>query len=256
MKFIVVMALFCIASLPSFAQEATPEVTAEPDNDTLSEGLILHLPIEDGNAEDITDNDYDIRVNGGEFLVDRFDVDGSAFVLDGNDDYIRIGDTDTLDLEDTLSISIWLFYVEQATSTWYTILEKTGPADGHARYGFWVMRDLAEMCIEPASNAPRVGPQMCFDSELMLNDGEWNHIAGTYDGQTIAIFINGEPAGTLDRAQPDGISTTDAPLYIGTDLNASRPNYLLGAVDDIRIYDRVLTDDEIVMLYEFDPTDD
>ncbi len=243
-----------------FVLIAQDDATATPDADEmmenpLAEGLVLHLPF-DGDADDLSEfkNHGDI-FGGTEFVEDRFGNEASAVSFDGDGDYIRVPDSESLDLEAELTLSLWFYFTPQEISTWYTLFEKTGPADGHARYGFWVIRDLAELCVEPAVNAPRVGPQRCFDSTVSLVEDEWNHIVGVYDGSRLFIFINNEPAGELGGA-PSDISTTDDPLYIGTDLNAGRPNYLQGQLDDIRIYNRVLDEDEITMLFEWEPEAD
>jgi len=85
-----------------------------------------------------------------------------------------------------------------------------------------------------------------------LKEDEWNHVAGTFDGEQIAITINNEDAGILNRDNTL-ISTNDYPMYIGTDQESTRPIYLRGALDDMRLYNRVLTEEEIERLYMDEP---
>jgi len=129
-------------------------VAQESDSIDLEDGLILHLTFDD-TFDDVSDNgNHAIPENDPQFTTDRFDTENSALLLDGDNDYLRIEYAESLDIEQALTISFWIYYEEQELPTWYTILEKTGDADGHARYGAWIINGLVEVCIESAENAP------------------------------------------------------------------------------------------------------
>lgn len=75
-----------------------------------------------------------------------------------------------------------------------------------------------------------------------LDADTWYHLAGVYDGETAHVFLNGRKAGSLPVPSND---ITTLPLYIGGDDATARYN---GAVDDLRIYNRPLTDLEAKVL--------
>jgi len=88
--------------------------------------------------------------------------------------------------------------------------------------------------------------------------GEWVHLAGTYNGETgrMSLYVNGKLIGTQMhvgeiRLDPESLNR---PLAIGAELNG--PNIddptgeFNGYIDDVRIYDRALSDDEIKTLAE------
>ena len=75
-------------------------------------------------------------------------------------------------------------------------------------------------------------------------DGEWHHAAAAYDGEVGRIFFDGEKV--LDIPMSGELNQTDDPLHIGDGNNQRHFN---GAVDEVRIYNRALEDDEILQNY-------
>ena len=80
------------------------------------------------------------------------------------------------------------------------------------------------------------------NTPIPFND--WTHLATTYDGNILKYFINGNLVGT--DLYTDIIDTSGSPLYIG---NRFRPSGDVGGfqglLDEIRVYDRALSDSEI-----------
>jgi hypothetical protein len=85
-------------------------------------------------------------------------------------------------------------------------------------------------------------------SKTSLNPGEWYHVAVVRDGSNMKIFVNGK----LDNVRTDGpsgfVGNSTHYLYIG---KMSYANYFFqGDIDDVRIYNKALSDEEIRSLYE------
>lgn len=79
------------------------------------------------------------------------------------------------------------------------------------------------------------------------NQDTWLHVAGTYDGITMRLYLNGAPVASVDRACAAPADTN--PIFIG----ASREQTALwssfnGRVDEVRLYDRALTPQEIATI--------
>lgn len=77
--------------------------------------------------------------------------------------------------------------------------------------------------------------------------GTWHHYAGTYDGLTLLAYRDGARVGslTVDRATAYGADH----YYIGCDRdNGVTRSFFVGALDDLRLYGKVLTDAEIGIL--------
>ena len=81
-----------------------------------------------------------------------------------------------------------------------------------------------------------------FNSGGGLSDGKWHFVAMTYDGSAVNAYIDGNLAGTLPAA---GAIEGGEPTYIGGDGNY----YANGSIDEMRVYTRALTQQEISMLY-------
>ena len=82
----------------------------------------------------------------------------------------------------------------------------------------------------------------------MANDsfnGSWHHVAGTFDGTQLRLYVDGSLADSMDYTGT--IATTTYPVNIGR--NSQNTDRLYeGAIDEVRIYNRALTEGEILFL--------
>ncbi len=79
-------------------------------------------------------------------------------------------------------------------------------------------------------------------ASVPLPVGRWVHLAGTFDGTTMRIYVDGEERGSMERAGPVG--ATDARLVLGN-FDVGHPAHFDGWLDDVRIYDRALPPEAI-----------
>ena len=81
-----------------------------------------------------------------------------------------------------------------------------------------------------------------------LNSNQWYHVAGTYDGSTLSIYLDGQLKATRAVAAP--IDTTTLPMRIGSDYNTvvASLRYFPGAMDEVGVWERALTTNEILQL--------
>ena len=77
--------------------------------------------------------------------------------------------------------------------------------------------------------------------------GTWHHIAGTYDGTTMRVYLDGVEDDTT--AKTGSINSTTAPVRIGVGSGATSEQPADGAVEDARFYDRALTASEILTIF-------
>ena len=78
--------------------------------------------------------------------------------------------------------------------------------------------------------------------------GEWHHIAGTFDGETgtFKIYLDGELGAELESSRKD-LPENELPVTIGKRINPEG-RFMRGMIDDVRIYSRALTADEIQVI--------
>ena len=80
----------------------------------------------------------------------------------------------------------------------------------------------------------------------------WRHIAVVKDGANLEYFIDGVSVGTKELTET--IGTAENPFFIGGQANNSSVNeYFNGYIDDVRIYDEALTEEEILALINLSP---
>jgi len=72
--------------------------------------------------------------------------------------------------------------------------------------------------------------------------GRWVHVAGVCDGKALRLYMDGEPCGAMPRSGP--VRDPDAPLCLGNYAKGHRA-FFRGRLDEVRIYERVLSEDEI-----------
>lgn len=120
----------------------------------------------------------------------------------------------------------------------WEVLEKAGAywinvrTDGHVRVG-----GFFGGCTTPSWQN--------LDSDVVIPTNTWTHVAGTYDGSALTVWINGVRAGS--RAITGATCRNDRPLAVGAkNYPAGSPEaFWDGQLDDVRIYNRALSDAEI-----------
>lgn len=159
---------------------------------------------------------------------------GGALSFDGVNDFVSVADSPSLDLTNSLTISAW---VRPTTiADWRTVILKEGSATGLA------------YALYSSTNNNRPGGYLEIggvDRELKgtasVVTTAWRHLALTYDGTTMRIYVDGVLRGS--RAQTGATATSAGELKIGG--NAVWGEWFSGLIDEVRIYDRTLSAAEI-----------
>jgi len=86
-----------------------------------------------------------------------------------------------------------------------------------------------------------VGGERNARATAALPVNTWTHLATTYDGANLRLYVNGTQAATTALTGAKAVST--GPLKIGG--NALWSEWFAGLIDDVRIYDRALSATEI-----------
>jgi large repetitive protein len=161
---------------------------------------------------------------------------GNALGLDGTDDCVVVPDSSSLDASTAITMSAWIR--PERTATQYVVKKAAqGTVDGYELGLSSSGTVFVRFNNASAGNNYRVDSQTHYTA----NGSAWIHVAATYDGATIRLYINGTLEGSLSASFR--IGANDLGLGIGAEPSGYRP--MRGAIDDVRVYTRALSDTEI-----------
>jgi hypothetical protein len=158
---------------------------------------------------------------------------GNALSFNGTSSLVNVADSASLDLTSGMTVSAWVR--PTSLSSWRTVVLKE--IGGGLAYGLYAHNDSSR----PSAWTRIGGAERGLDGTAALALNAWTHIAMTYDGANVRLFING--AQVASRAQTGAINTSTNPLRIGG--NTIWGEYFNGLIDEVRIYNRALTAAEI-----------
>ena len=149
---------------------------------------------------------------------------GKVLQFNGSGGIVSVADSDSLDLRHGLTLEAWV--KPSALGGWRTVIFKEG--DGI----------LPRYVLNANDFTPTPAAYLHIDylpdgirSERTLALNEWTHLAVTYDGETIRLFINGDEKESRSESGPVRIS--EGRLLIG---GTTWGQWFKGAMDDVRIY--------------------
>ncbi len=128
-----------------------------------------------------------------------------------------------------------------------TIISK-GDGGGNARILWKIVGTKLQMTIANESGA---GPKIDFNSNSDIVDGNWHHVVFVSDrSDSTRIYIDKKLDAEGGPSEGTDV-TTESPLYIGASVRIGKTTrrYFVGLIDEVGIYNRVLTEDEIEFNY-------
>ena len=221
-------------------------------NPDLESGLVGHWTMDGkdmiNNVADVSGQGNHGALQGHISTTTAIGVIGQALNFDGDDDYIDIGESAVLEPASVVSISTW-FKRDGVQDTWVPLFQYGDvDTDPYGAYAFQFNNTADDDITFKISTS---GASTEMTANTTINDGEWYHIAGTYDGSDMRVYINGaETNSTGKSGSLDGYGAIG--LRIGTQVGSGR--YFDGVIDDVRVYNRVLSAEEISRLYELGGT--
>ncbi len=219
--------------------------------------LFVHLPLDEGNNKSESINyagstSPAILHNGVSWVDGKF---GQALYFDGiNQQYAEVPNPVTENLNpEYITVSVWIKPVsgQQFSGNQFIVSKHRDCCDATSKGGYGLGmasgKLRGEVLLENASGNGRLR----VESSVALGADVWTHVAMTFDGTNLKLYINGNLDNTVISEIPnDKIKSNTKKLIIGA-LSYNVPNYQLfkGAIDEVRIYDRALNDTEINELY-------
>lgn len=223
------------------------------DTDTpqssLDNGLVLWLPFS-GNTLDSTDNHNNAFVSGGPTLTtDRFGAANKAYYFNGTSSFMWIPYNAPMHLVSDFTISMWLKPDESslsygAKSVVYLYGDSTVAGHDPAFLEYNVVNHNTNIATDRGDGT--IANELVMPSNIAFRN-IWVHVAGSWNQatQTLKVYANGRLTGTQQFTVANidyGSATQNFVTYIG----ATDRKYVFykGSMDDIRIYNRTITDAE------------
>ena len=201
-------------------------------------GLVAAYSFDEGAgttiAVDLSGNGNDgVLVNGTSWSSTA--TFGTAANFDGTNDRIDVPDSNSLDLTSGMTLEAWVR--PTANSSYRTVVLKEVP--GELSYALYSAD--SDHGTRPSGWVRLNNSSRFADGTASIPLNVYTHIAVTFNGTTLAMYVNGILATTTNVAGT--IQTSAFPLRIGG--NTVWGEYFRGQIDEVRIYSRALSQAEI-----------
>lgn len=155
---------------------------------------------------------------------------GSALSFNGTTAMVSVNDSPSLELTSAMTLEAWVN--PTSLGSWRDVVYK-GTNDNYYLEG------SSDPSAFPATGGTYCSSSLKGTATLPLN--AWSHLAATYDGATVRLYVNGTQVAS--RAQTGSIETSTGPLTLGGDPLYGQ--YWTGKMDEVRVYNRALGAGEI-----------
>jgi len=200
---------------------------------------LWNLDENSGNTVYDSQNNHDGTIHGADWDSGKF---GSA--LSFNSDYVDIGNHSTLENFPQVTIATWIYW--------------TGRPKPGANYDSLVGKelvykiDLDDSHIRFLTSNDWAGS--ILTSNMTLSNNTWYHIAAVYDGTEKRLYINGtQDLNTVSTSGAIGTRSFSFTMGAQPNTDGAYEDYFRGKIDDVRIYNHGLTEEEIQSLLVPEP---
>jgi hypothetical protein len=204
-------------------------------------GLIAYYPF-NGNANDFSGNGNHGTVMGAQLTDDYYGFPGQAYLFNGSSDYITVPASASLDQPDTaMTMSAWVMLngsslVGQAGVD-PIIMKSDDPANAF----------MYRMDCGPTYVSGGTGTWFNLSGTTAALDlGTWYMLTVSMSPDTNRVYIDG--ALVYEAAYVPQLAADGRPLEIGCDM-PGMTEYFNGKIDEVRIYDRALSAEDVAALY-------
>lgn len=169
---------------------------------------------------------------------------GSGLSFDGSGDYIDCGNSSFLNPTDEISVSLWFKF--QEVPTWWNrlIAKEVWTSDNNKRSYFFVTAKDTPVLAWQIYTADRVSHSL-GTQPLELN--KWYYAVGTYKSGDFKLYLNGQVVSSSSSVYGP-LQAVAEPFCIGS--NSAHGENFKGAIDEVKIYNLILTPQEIKVEYE------
>jgi len=221
-------------------------------NGGLADGLVGHWTFDgkdmpSGRVNDVSGNGNHGTVSG--IATSTFYTKGKigqALNFDGVDDTVNLGNIVNADNVEALSVSAWVRFNNSDSSVSEYIVSKNRSGfstwllyrTSTETFGFFIVNSAVETATAI--------------SDASYRDTAWHHVVGVYNGANVHIYVDGVSADATPPALTGTVRDRSEVVCVGaSDSGSGCTSSFFGskAVDDVRIYNRALSANEVQQLY-------
>jgi hypothetical protein len=216
----------------------------------LPEGLVARWEFEqsqDGIAPDSSANNLHGRLVADAHVYADPER-GPVLCLDGEGDWVDCGADRRFDLTEEITVSVWI-KISRFDKDWQATVAK-------GNRSWRLQRDQTTDALEFACSGvvavgtPRGPTAGVVRGHANVNDGQWHHVAGVYDGRRLSLYIDGELDTFMCALAFSSINTSEDHVLIGTNSGSPSPRDWNGLIDDLCIYNYALSPQDIKALHD------
>ena len=220
----------------------------------VSEGLVAYYPFDDNaNVRDYGPYDLDATAYNGA-IYNPNGIKFGSYDFDGFNDYVQLPFNNIYNFnQDTpFTFSFWVKYDKcYANST-----HGEGLFGVPYRYAIFITTNCNNFQFTIRNETGTLMTNLNSISAPKNMNNTWIHLAGTFDTQNMSLYVNGIKETNITFNRNITTRTTTIPFRIGNPVSIGSGNglYFNGSIDDLMIFNRVLSDSEIQYLYSYTPS--
>ena len=204
----------------------------------IGSSLIAHYTFDTLSVIDSSRNHHDGKLNGAKMATGLF---SRALQFDGVNDFVDAGTFDVNGREITLSA--WIKADDFDTHDARIISKAKGTAE---QDHYWMLSTIKKSgSIKPRFRLKTNGKTTTLIGKRDLPVGKWVHVAATYDGSSMRIYLDGTLMGSVKKS---GFISTNSSVAVRMGDNPKGGRAFDGTIDDVRVYSRALSASELANL--------
>jgi hypothetical protein len=192
--------------------------------------------------------DNDGQLIGGPVWTTGHIEGGLSF--DGVNDYVDVQDDPSLRFSQYSSFTFAL-WVNPMSYSYNVIFCKMRTGGQHNIFGYYMRQNGDTNAFDFVTERSGHSYVLISTPNNSITSGNWYHVVCVYDNTNMKIYLNGQLKDTYTFTGGTGTSTPDKNMAIGArSFDSTIDGFFTGTLDDIRVYNRALTDEEILQLYQ------
>ncbi|MCK4542811.1 MAG: LamG domain-containing protein [Spirochaetales bacterium] len=220
-----------------------------PYNELPQEGLIAYFPF-NGGLNDFSGQNRELFNSGTVIFSDGVDSsEESAFESNGTGQYLYLEESEELNTLNSFTLCFWI-YREDRAGTHYMVSKWENSSEDRAEGKFALSyrnQDITFYIVD------KTGYYHSLRARDVLLDERWNHVAASFEGGTLRLYVNGESVAE-EKIPEIELYVDSSPLVLLSAKSSTDDPWgyynVTGRIDNFRLYNRGLSDKEIEIIYK------